>query len=634
MSQMVRNFYEWVRATLMPGPPDVELSAEIPPKELQKMVEFRQLGNMKHRSSVVVIVRMFLSLVLAVLCWEASSPYMMLFWLAFNVMHTLACLKSADDFFNSPTANHDFSFWRNRTMQMTFVSGLIWGFAGFFFMQANSPVDHVVLMGIIFSVAFGSIPLYACWLPGLWSFLPAILLPPYLRFIYVYEISLDVALELLVIIVLTIVYFGRRLNQIFTASIYQSIEKELLMEQLIQQRQKAEFAREVAEVAIRNRTRFFAGANHDLRQPLQAMGIFISLLEESVEKRNKPLVENLAKACNLVSTLVDQILTISRLEAKSIKINPESFSIRSLLNDLDSEFQPIAQKKGLNFKIKTSDVTVFTDEVLLGRILRNLIGNAVRYCTRGDVLIRAKESRVGTLIISVADTGPGITQEEQSKLYSDFFRGKAGRSAEEGFGLGLSIVHKISALLDIKLSMHSRVGKGTIFRLELPIASDPKQVEVLQRATYDAIPQSLSGANILLIEDDTLIRQSIEALLVAWGANVTSASCYDAEITVPFLNGKPLDIILADYNLGPGLLTGLQAVFRIRSAMGRRIPAIVSTAVSRDVVLDQYEEETEGSNFSDRSVDLMSLPVIIQKPVSPQELNRAIFRLIPQNKKD
>lgn len=632
MKTRLMNILCRIKATMMPAPSIADLSFDIPAKELRTMVEFRQLGNMKHRSSAVVMTRMLLSILVAVICWNAVPAWLMLLWLAFNVMHTLACLKSTDDFFNSPSAYHDFRFWRNRTMQMTLVSGLAWGFAGFFFMHSDAPIDHVVLMGIIVGTAFGSVPLYACWLPGLWSFLPAILLPPYLRIVELYDVPAVTTIELLITIVFVLIYFGRRLNQIFTESIYQAIEREQLMVQLIQQRQKAEFAHAAAEMAIVNRTRFFAGANHDLRQPLQAMSIFISLLESTVDAKSKPLVENLSKACQSVSTLVDQILMISKLEAGSLKSNPSTFNIRTLIEELESEFTPMAEKKGLTVEMRAEDLMIYSDEFLLSRILRNLIGNSLRYTREGKIVVRAKKYRSDKMIISVCDQGSGISAEDRAHLFSEFFRGDAGRSAGEGFGLGLSIVHKIADLLGIRLKVRSKVGTGTIFRLEMSLAPETKQVEMLQTVPRGDTIQSLSGVSVLLIEDDHLVRQSIEALLVAWGAKVVAKEKYDAEVSVPFINGQSLDLILSDFNLGPGQPTGLQAILRIRSALGRRIPAVITTAVSRDIVVEQYEEETEGYNFSEQGADLMSLPVIIQKPVTPQQLNRAIFRLTTPNR--
>jgi signal transduction histidine kinase/CheY-like chemotaxis protein len=546
-------------------------------------------------------------------------------------MHMMAWLKSTDDFFSSGTAFKDLKFWKNRTAQMTAVSGLFWGFTGYFFMATVSPFDQMLVLCIIVGLAFSSIPLYAWWVPATWCFLIPALLPTLLRIFDIYEISFVSALYVLVTMAVVAVFFALRLNQVFTQSIVQSIEREHLMEELIQQRQKADFARAAAELAIVNRTRFFAAANHDLRQPLQAMGIFISLLESQVSESAKPLVENLSKACSSVATLVDSILTISKLEARSLKTNPTTFNLADLFEELSVEFTQQAANKGLEFSVAAPAVWVKTDEALFGRILRNLITNAIRYSDRGKVLLRAKETRTGRLVITVSDQGRGMNREDQAKVFSEFYRGASAGSVKDGFGLGLSIVKGIAELLGIRLVLRSRVGRGSIFRLEMPIVAEREQIRVLRDVQSDYEIKTLKGAYILLIEDDPLIRTSIEQLLGAWGARVMSAECFDAELPVRILGEDPIDFILTDFNLGEGKLTGLQAIFRIRSAVGRSIPALIITAVPRETVLEQYEQESVDMDFSEKRAEIMALPTIIQKPVTPKELNRVIARNLTKN---
>ena len=139
---------------------------------------------------------------------------------------------------------------------------------------------------------------------------------------------------------------------------------------------------------------------------------------------------------------------------------------------------------------------------------------------------------------------------------------------------------------------------------------------------------SLEDVNVLLIEDDPLIRESLATLLEGWGAKVRRAEYFDAELAAQLIEEAPVDIIFSDFNLGPSRLTGLQSIFRIRSVLGRKIPAIISAATSRDAIMAQYEEETEGLDFADSAVNLMELPLIVQKPVTPTEINRIIHREI------
>ena len=269
---------------------------------------------------------------------------------------------------------------------------------------------------------------------------------------------------------------------------------------------------------------------------------------------------------------------------------------------------------------------IVTDGLLFERVLRNLIGNAVRYTEHGGILLRAKKTKKNTLVVTVSDSGCGITKEDQAKLFQAYYRGGAGHKSREGFGLGLSIVDKICKLLNIELKLISKVGKGSIFRLEMAIETSVDTTEVQPPVQPNRI-FSLEDVNVLLIEDDPLIRESLATLLEGWGAKVRRAEYFDAELAAQLIEEAPVDIIFSDFNLGPSRLTGLQSIFRIRSVLGRKIPAIISTATSRDAIMAQYEE-TEGLDFADSAVNLMELPLIVQKPVTPTEINRIIHREI------
>ena len=625
---MIFSAIKRLKTIFEPNPPEAtNYHLHLSGARLASKEQLRQLSVLKHRTTAVVAIRMLLYLIFTLTCWSYVGGWVMALWLAFNVMHTLASMKSADDFFNEPSMDKRFHYWKNRTLQMILVSGLSIGFAGFYFMVPDNVIVEMILLAMIVGVTFGSVPLYAIWLPALWIFVPATLLPTILKLVLIYQPSLFIALFWTLILFLIIFYFGVRLNKIYLQGIYRSFEREFLMEQLIFQRQKADYIREASEMAISARTRFFAAANHDLRQPLQAMGIFISILQGQADQQAKPLIDNLSKACNTVATLVDQILIISKLDSKTMKIRPTEVSIRSMFSELANEFTPMAEHKGLTFEVRAEPLMIVTDGLLFERVLRNLIGNAVRYTEHGGILLRAKKTKKNTLVVTVSDSGCGITKEDQAKLFQAYYRGGAGHKSREGFGLGLSIVDKICKLLNIELKLISKVGKGSIFRLEMAIETSVDTTEVQPPVQPNRI-FSLEDVNVLLIEDDPLIRESLATLLEGWGAKVRRAEYFDAELAAQLIEEAPVDIIFSDFNLGPSRLTGLQSIFRIRRVLGRTIPAIISTATSRDAIMAQYEEETEGLDFADSAVNLMELPLIVQKPVTPTEINRIIHREI------
>lgn len=539
---MIFSAIKRLKTIFEPDPPEAtNYHLHLSGARLASKVQLRQLSVLKHRTTAVVAIRMLLYLIFTLTCWSYVGGWVMALWLAFNVMHTLASMKSADDFFNEPSMDKRFHYWKNRTLQMILVSGLSIGFAGFYFMVPDNVIVEMILLAMIVGVTFGSVPLYAIWLPALWIFVPATLLPTILKLVLIYQPSLFIALFWTLILFLIIFYFGVRLNKIYLQGIYRSFEREFLMEQLIFQRQKADYIREASEMAISARTRFFAAANHDLRQPLQAMGIFISILQGQADQQAKPLIDNLSKACNTVATLVDQILIISKLDSKTMKIRPSEVSIRSIFSELANEFTPMAEQRGLTFEVRAEPLMIVTDELLFERVLRNLIGNAVRYTEHGGVLLRAKKTKKNTLVVTVSDSGCGITKEDQAKLFQAYYRGGAGHKSREGFGLGLSIVDKICKLLNIELKLISKVGKGSIFRLEMAIETSVDTTEVQPPVQPNRI-FSLENVNVLLIEDDPLIRESLATLLEGWGAKVRRAEYFDAELAAQLIEEAPVDI--------------------------------------------------------------------------------------------
>ena len=273
---MIFSAIKRLKTIFEPNPPEAtNYHLHLSGARLASKVQLRQLSVLKHRTTAVVAIRMLLYLIFTLTCWSYVGGWVIALWLAFNVMHTLASMKSADDFFNEPSMDKRFHYWKNRTLQMILVSGLSIGFAGFYFMVPDNVIVEMILLAMIVGVTFGSVPLYAIWLPALWIFVPATLLPTILKLVLIYQPSLFIALFWTLILFLIIFYFGVRLNKIYLQGIYRSFEREFLMEQLIFQRQKADYIREASEMAISARTRFFAAANHDLSR--SRLWAFLSL---------------------------------------------------------------------------------------------------------------------------------------------------------------------------------------------------------------------------------------------------------------------------------------------------------------------------------------------------------------------
>jgi len=269
---------------------------------------------------------------------------------------------------------------------------------------------QLVLLAVILGVAFGSLTLYAGYRRALFLFLPLAVLPLLVRMVEQHDAAYYSAAIVLFAVFLFTLFFGRNFGETMSEAVKKNYENEVLVEQLLNEKRLAEEARRAAESAIRSKTQFFAAASHDLRQPLQAIGIYCSLLRKRAQGPLEPLTKNLSSAVESLSKLVEELLEISRLDSGAVQASKQVVDLNEMFSTLRQEFVPIAAAKGLRFRERRAGLYVETDPLLLQRILRNLISNAVRYTTEGGVLLaaRRRSSRV-SLEVWIPDPASGAT---------------------------------------------------------------------------------------------------------------------------------------------------------------------------------------------------------------------------------
>ncbi|KIL99304.1 Chemotaxis regulator - transmits chemoreceptor signals to flagelllar motor components CheY [Paramagnetospirillum magnetotacticum MS-1] len=236
---------------------------------------------------------------------------------------------------------------------------------------------------------------------------------------------------------------------------------------------EAELRADEARQANESKTRFLAAASHDLRQPLQAAGMFVEVLAGQVEDdpRKVKVVERLRQSIEATNSLLSTLLDVSALEAGKIKPNMVAFRVMPLLAGLVDQIEPEASAKGLAIGVVPTSLMVSSDPVLLERLLRNLLVNAVRYTETGRVLLGCRR-RGDRVVIQVLDSGMGIPTDKVDAVFEDFVRldNPAERSGSRGLGLGLGVVRRMAALLDHGLELRSVLGKGSCFGVVLPKA--------------------------------------------------------------------------------------------------------------------------------------------------------------------
>ena len=399
-----------------------------------------------------------------------------------------------------------------------------------------------------------------------------------------------------------------RLMSMRLATVRQDLEQQV--EQATQAlRQK----KEEAEQANLAKSRFLAAASHDLRQPNHALGMFVSRLaqlQHSAETQG--LVSNLEASVRAMQNLLDGLLDISRLEAQAVQVAIKPFAVAPLIQQLQQDLAPVARAKGLHFRIHGCPHWVMSDAVLLYRILLNLASNSLRYTAKGGVLVACRSRENGTkLQIQVWDTGIGISPEHQQEVFKEFYQvGNVARDRDKGMGLGLSIVQRTAELLGHPVVLTSRLGFGTRVSLTLPT------VPGLSGAPPVAMPElqigdDLTGAHVLVIEDDALVRTALVGLLDGWGMEVHEASGVMGALALVSGGLRP-DLVLSDYRLQQGD-DGIGAIIELRSALNHKVPACLMSG------------DTDASLMMKAQASGLTL---LHKPVRPAKLRSLLRRLL------
>jgi len=366
-----------------------------------------------------------------------------------------------------------------------------------------------------------------------------------------------------------------------------------------------------AERANKAKSVFLASASHDLRQPLNAMQMYIAALQSKVkDKEILRIIEDINSVSISTARLLNALLDVSELEVGAIKPRHEIFSVNNILISIFQSFLPLAKDKELDFRIVPSSLYVRSDPALLERILGNFMSNAIRYTNKGSVLIGCRK-RGDKVSIEVWDTGCGISDDQMSLIYEDFYQiENKERDRGKGLGLGLALAKRLADSLEHTIDSKSSLGSGSCFSVSVDLAenkADKNQSEIFMNI------MNLSGINILLVEDDIDVLKATKQLLESWGCKVKTARNKDEVMNLikenPYNNP---DIILADNRL-PGDLSGIDITYLIQEKLQTSIPCVIMTGdVERNHV---------------QSIIDQGFPVLL-KPIQPAKFRAMLSHLI------
>jgi two-component system, sensor histidine kinase len=507
---------------------------------------------------------------------------------------------------------------RLRTWQAGVLSsGVLWGAAAWLFSAYGSGLHQLALVLVVYTFCVACVPILAPQFRLFLLFVLLVFVPAITRVALAGDtLSWELAVVMTVAMGMTIL-LGRNYQESFDNVVGLKLRTEALAVQLGAEKAVADTARHEAEVANRAKTQFFTAASHDLRQPLHAMGLFAEALRARThEPEVAQLVNSINESVDALEGLFSELLDITRIDSGGVEVHPDNFELAEVFRKVRLHFEPAAFEKGLALGIRGGQHVAFADPLLVERIVRNLLSNAIRYTSDGSVLVSCRR-RGERLLLQVWDTGPGIGASERARVFEEFYQvpGTAAVSVEQkkGLGLGLAIVKRLAELMSAPLTLRSETGRGSVFTLELPLGTTP-------RAARRSLPGkgpidiTLDGRLIVVVEDEPAVRDGLEVLLNGWGAAIVA---FDSVVATEAWaatadTAQPPALIIADYRLENGA-TGIAAIAAVRKRFGAGLPAIVVTGSS----MTGHDKEALEHDFH-----------LLIKPVLPNKLRAMIaFKL-------
>jgi two-component system, sensor histidine kinase len=374
-------------------------------------------------------------------------------------------------------------------------------------------------------------------------------------------------------------------------------------------------AKDNAEANSLAKSKFLAVASHDLRQPLQALGLFVATLQAMARQPQLPgaevghIASRLQAALNGLGRLLDGLFDLSRLDSGTIAVAQRPIEVAQLLTEVHTAFAGPAQAKGLRFSVVLPrGLWVHSDPQVLQRVLFNLTANALRYTEQGGIVMGCRP-RGKQLEFQVFDTGIGISSEESAKIFGEFYQvADVPRDREHGLGLGLAIVQRSVQLLGGQVHVRSVLGRGSVFSVMLPRVD---ALPLLTEAAPNHEPLAVKGS-VLVVDDDPQVLESMQHLLIEWGHNVLVAGSLDAALGLADKHGAAITLILSDYRLAKNV-TGVDVVLAVRQRLGRDVAA---TLISGDTSIDAHADTTQ-HGFK-----------LLHKPIDPDVL-KALMKASP-----
>jgi signal transduction histidine kinase len=483
------------------------------------------------------------------------------------------------------------------------ATGLAWGVAGVLLFPPETLEYQLFILFVLVGMGAGAVTSLTAFMAAFYAYLLPSLLPVCVMMLMISD-PIHTALGMMTLAyIVALSFFAHNINHSFVQSLMLRFENIHLVKELSQQKEQAE----QANIA---KSKFLAAASHDLRQPLHAMSLQIGQLKASLQdEQAERILAQISNSQFALSDILNALLDISHLDAGTLKPNFTHFPLAQLFTRLENEFGPQTRERGVELRLRSTRAWLYSDAALLYRVLANLVDNAIKHTRAPGVLIAARQ-RGDNWRIEVCDCGPGIPAEQQQAIFDEFVQlDNPGRDRRKGLGLGLSIVQRLNQLLGHQLSLISRSGYGSCFRLEVAEGT-PMPRQNGEPLSHEERGYRLQGAVVLVVDDDPDVLTATRDLLTGWKCAVVTAASLEEAVAVAA--DEEIDMIIADYRLADGR-TGLEVIEALNKKGGRQSKAVIITG---DVNAEELNRLRDGH-----------YPVL-SKPVMPVTLRSTLHQLM------
>lgn len=537
---------------------------------LNQLAAREKLNFMREYAKTSTVATVLAPLLCVPLYIDSTEPLLFIFWfglMALTVSIRWFLLKSLDD-------TRDVNL---NLLQLNIAVGIVtfvWGIGWFVFVPTTEPVEYLLYQIISLTVLFVGMVGYCVNWKTFFSFVLPLKIPELLYIVFNHEVIIwPIALGSMVAFYLAL-KMGYLFSQSWEKSFSLRIRNDALVSQLIAEK-NASIEANVAKSA------FISTASHDLRQPMQAVNIFIEMINpENLKEYEKSIFARMQKSVAVLNKMFNTLLDISKIDS-NLTTTQIDFALSSLAQDLQGTFGELCQQKNLKLAFDYEDCIVRGDPHLLDQILRNLLSNAIQYTDSGTITVTFQR-QANCLALSVKDQGSGIPAQDLSLIFNEFYRSEHSRSRYDGLGLGLSIVNRILKKIGGRCEVESEVGHGSNFKIHTPftVTSHHSYKGILPARSDPAVDQTTEPLDreihIGIIENDVEIKQAYIQYFTQSGYKVHDIPHTSEDFFNDLLQLPKLHYILSDYRLGE--YDGIFFIQKLREEYNDDIPACIVTA--------------------------------------------------------